>query len=128
VKILLDTHIVLWALADSPRLPEAARKIIMDEDNHILFSAASVWEVAIKHSLSPEQMPVSGADLLDCVRDAGYFELPVTSVHAAAIEALPRRHKDPFDRILLAQAMSEPVRLLTHDSLLGGYGEPVLVV
>ena len=62
MKILLDTHIVLWALADSPRLPEAARKIIMDEDNHILFSAASVWEVAIKHSLSPEQMPVSGAD------------------------------------------------------------------
>ena len=72
MRILLDTHIILWALVDSPRLPTAAHQIIMDETNQIYFSAASVWEVSIKHSLSSKQMPVSGADLIRYLRDAGY--------------------------------------------------------
>ncbi len=128
MRILLDTHIILWALTDSPRLPEAAHQIITDETNQIYFSAASVWEVSIKHSLSSEQMPVSGADLIGYIRDAGYVELPVSSTHAAGVENLPYHHKDPFDRILIAQAISEPMYLLTHDRLLGSYGESVLLV
>ncbi len=128
MRILLDTHIVLWALTDSPRLPTVARKIILDETNQIYFSAASVWEVAIKHSLSSEQMPVSGRELIDYLGAAGYVELSVSALHAAAEETLPHYHKDPFDRILVAQAVSEPMRLVTHDSFLQGYGESVFVV
>ncbi len=128
MRILLDTHLILWALTDSPRLPAAARKLIEDEKNHIYFSAASVWEVSIKHSLSAKQMPVSGTKLNGFLREAGYFELPVSAVHAAAVETLPHYHKDPFDRILVAQAVSEPMCLLTHDSILQQYGESVLLV
>lgn len=128
MRILLDTHIILWALTDSLRLPAAAREIILDATSEIYFSAASIWEVAIKHSLSPEQMPVSGSELIRYIRATGYVELPVSSIHAAAVETLPGHHKDPFDRILIAQAMSEPMRLLTHDRLLKAYGETVVLV
>ena len=128
MRVLLDTHIILWALADSPRLPQRAHQMIMDETNQLYFSAASVWEVSIKHSLSSSQMPVSGADLIGYLQQAGYVELSVTSIHAAEVEKLPHHHKDPFDRILIAQALSEPMILLTHDRLLGKYGEFVRVV
>ncbi len=128
MRILLDTHIILWALTDSPQLPEKARQLISDETNQIYFSAASVWEVSIKHSLSSAQMPVSGVELVGYLREAGYIELPVKSAHAVGVENLPHHHKDPFDRILIAQARSEPMVLLTHDRLLGEYGESVQVV
>lgn len=128
MRILLDTHIILWALTDSPRLPDAARNIILDEVNQIYFSSASIWEVAIKHSLSSAQMPVSSADLTGYLREAGYVELPICSIHAATVEKLPAHHKDPFDRMLIAQAISEPMRFVTHDRLLSGYGESVLIV
>ncbi len=128
MRILLDTHMILWALTDSPRLPTAAHQMIMDAANQIYVSAASVWEVSIKHSLSPDQMPVSGSELTGYLSEAGYIELPVMAVHAAAVETLPLHHKDPFDRILIAQALSEPMVLLTHDRLMEKYGEPVRVV
>lgn len=123
MRILLDTHIALWALIDSPRLPRKARDLILDAENTIYFSAASVWEIAIKHRLARGDMPVSGSEARKLLKEAGYIELPITSSHAAATEELPLHHSDPFDRILVAQAVSEPMRLLTHDSKLPAYGD-----
>jgi PIN domain nuclease of toxin-antitoxin system len=123
MNILLDTQIALWALADSPRLSVKAREWIMDAGNSVFFSAASVWEIAIKHRLARGDMPVSGAEAAKLFREAGYIELPVTALHAAATENLPAHHADPFDRILVAQAMQEPLRLLTHDRQLISYGD-----
>lgn len=128
MRILLDTHIILWAVTDSPRLPKAAREMIGNERNRIYFSSASIWEVAIKHSLDPRQLPVSSRDLLKYVGQSGYVELPVSGEHAVYVETLPPVHKDPFDRILVAQAFAEPMRLLTHDRTLEQYGEAVSVV
>ncbi len=128
MRILLDTHLILWALTGSPSLPEKAAKMILDEANHIYFSPVSVWEVSIKHSLSSAKMPVSGRDLLGYIQAAGYVELRVTSGHAVAVETLPHHHKDPFDRMLVAQSIVEPMYLLTHDSQLSKYGASVMTV
>lgn len=128
MRILLDTHIILWAVTDSPKLPDAAREMIQDERNQIYFSAASIWEVAIKYSMSPDQLPVSSGDLLKYVEQSGYMELPVSAEHASGVAVLPPVHKDPFDRILVAQAIAEPMRFLTHDRLLEQYGSPVFIV
>lgn len=123
MRLLLDTQVALWALTDSPRLSGKARMWIEQVKNDIYFSAASVWEIAIKHRLSRNDMPVSGVEAARLFGDAGYIELPVTALHAAATEQLPPLHGDPFDRILVAQAYSEPLRLLTHDRQLPAYGE-----
>lgn len=128
MRILLDTHIILWAVTDSPKLPAAAREMIQDGHNQIYFSAASIWEVAIKHALAPEQLPVSSADLLKYVEQSGYAELPISAEHATAVERLPPVHKDPFDRILVAQACAEPMRLITQDRTLEKYGSSVFPV
>ncbi|MBN1676295.1 MAG: type II toxin-antitoxin system VapC family toxin [Kiritimatiellae bacterium] len=128
MNILLDTHIALWALIDSPRLPVKARELILHVSNQVYFSAATVWEIAIKHRLAREDMPISGKEAEQLFGEAGYWELPITAAHAAATEALPPHHNDPFDRILVAQAISEPLRLLTHDSILLRYGDAVDLV
>jgi PIN domain nuclease of toxin-antitoxin system len=125
VKLLLDTQVALWALTDSPRLTERARSLILDPDATIFFSAASVWEIAIKHRLARSDMPVSGAEAESLFRESGYIELPVTAAHAAATGRLPGYHADPFDRMLVAQALHEPLRLLTHDRQLLAYGGSV---
>lgn len=125
MRILLDTHIALWALTDSPRLPAKARARLLDAANTIYFSAASVWEISIKHRLAREDMPVSGTDARKLFIKAGYVELPISAEHAGATEELPMHHADPFDRILVAQAQTEPMRLLTHDSTLPAYGDCV---
>jgi PIN domain nuclease of toxin-antitoxin system len=117
VRLLLDTHIALWALTDDARLSARARALIKDPANQVAVSAASVWEIAIKHALGRGDMPVSGGAALNWFRQAGYDLLPVTPDHAAAVEALPDHHRDPFDRLLIAQATSEPVRLITRDPL-----------
>jgi len=122
VKLLLDTQIALWSLTDSPRLSERARNLILNPDAAIFFSAASVWEIAIKHRLARCDMPVSGDEAAGLFREAGYIELPITADHAAATEKLPGHHADPFDRMLVAQALHEPIRLLTHDRQLLEYG------
>jgi len=122
VKLLLDTQIALWALTDSPRLSERARMLILSADATVFFSAASIWEIAIKHRLARGDMPVSGAEADRLFREAGYVELPVMAVHATATETLPGHHADPFDRMLIAQALHEPLRLLTHDRQLLAYG------
>ena len=128
MRVLLDTQIVLWALTDSPRLSAEARAIILDPESDIYFSAASIWEIAIKHRLARHDMPVSAEEAAKLCKQAGYIELSITSVHTAATEALPLHHADPFDRILVAQAKSEPMHLLTHDRLLPQYGDGILFV
>ena len=119
MRLLLDTQIVLWALTGSTRLGKAARELIADPANDIHVSTASIWEVAIKHALG------RGAEL--CAA-AGYRELPVGWSHAVALESLPLLHADPFDRILVAQAQAEPMRLLSRDATVVGYGAMVLAV
>ena len=128
MRILLDTHIMLWALSGSPKLPKPARELIVDGTNDICFSAANVWEVAIKHALARNTMPVSGSQFTSFALEAGYSELPITCAHAVAVEKLAHHHADPFDRILVAQAITEPLRLLTHDRKLSAYGDAVILV
>lgn len=128
MRILLDTHIALWALTDDHRLSEAARQHILADDNAIHVSAASVWEIAIKHGLGRGGVPFSAADAMHYFEDAGYALLPITARHAAAVERLPPHHADPFDRMLIAQALHEPLRLLTHDSTVAAYSDSILLV
>ena len=127
MRILLDTHIALWAITDSPQMPRLARALVADPANDIVVSAASVWEIAIKHGLGRGNMPVSGADALSYFREAGYQLVPVSAEQAAFVETLPPIHSDPFDRILVAQAICEPMRLLTHDQNIACYSESVIL-
>lgn len=128
MKLLLDTHIALWAITDDPKLPQAALSLIMSANNEIIVSAASIWEISIKHSLGRGNMPVSGNEALGYFQEAGYRLFSVSAEHAAHVETLPPIHADPFDRMLIAQAICEPMRLITHDALLSGYSELVMVV
>lgn len=128
MRLLLDTHIALWAITDSPRLSQEARSLIESPDNEIWISAVSIWEIAIKHSLKRESMPVSGSEALHWFRVSGYRELAITAHHATGIGYLPPLHTDPFDRLLVAQALEEPFRLLTHDSVLKNYSDSIIVV
>jgi PIN domain nuclease of toxin-antitoxin system len=128
MRLLLDTHIALWALTDDPRLSPRARALINDPANQVIVSAATVWEIAIKHALGRDDMPISGDEALDWFRRAGYDLLPISPAHAAAIEHLPEHHRDPFDRLLVAQAITEPLRLLSRDPLVIRYGDAVIAV
>jgi len=128
LNLLLDTHVALWAIADSPLLPASARAFITDPSNTVWVSAASIWEIAIKHSLGRGDMPVSGQEALDYFTAAGYRLLAVEPVHAAAVETLDKHHQDPFDRLLVAQAMVEPLRLLTHDATVARYHDSIILV
>lgn len=129
MRLLLDTHIALWAIADDPKMPVKARALIADTENTISVSAASVWEIAIKHSLGRAKgMPLSGTQALTYFREAGYDLLPVTAAHAAGVERLKPHHADPFDRLLIAQALAEPLTLLTHDKQVADYSEAIVLV
>ena len=128
MKYILDTHLLVWALFDDAKLPREAYDIINDADNEIFYSAASVWEIEIKHAKAPDRMPISGKTLADWCDSSDMIPLPITKDHAYRIGDLVRRpdsppHSDPFDRMLIAQAKSEDMILLTHDSLLGDYTE-----
>jgi PIN domain nuclease of toxin-antitoxin system len=125
VKLLLDTQILLWAAGQPERLSAAARKLLNNPRNELLFSAASLWEIAIKSSLGRSDFSVEPRLLRRGLLDNGYIELPITSEHAVSIDTLPSVHKDPFDRLLLAQALSEGVTLVTGDALLARYPGPV---
>lgn len=128
MRLLLDTHIALWAITDSPKLPKHARDLILAPSSEVFVSAASIWEIAIKHNLNRGNMPVSGAEAARYFSEAGYTLLPVTAEHAAATETLPLHHADPFDRMLVAQAFTEPFRLVTHDGVVARYGDVILLV
>lgn len=125
MKLLLDTHLLLWA-ADAPqKLGKAARKLIDAPENEPMFSAASLWEIAIKSGLGRSDFQVDASVLRSGLLDNGYVELPITGAHAVAVAALPPLHRDPFDRMLVAQAMAEGVTLLTADPEVAAYPGPI---
>lgn len=128
MKYLLDTQLLLWAAQGSSRLSSKARKLIEDDDNTLVFSAASLWEIAIKAGLGREDFVVDPGEVRRGLLDNGYQELPVTAAHAVALMDLPSGHKDPFDRMLLAQAIHERFTLATADAVLGGYDGPIVEV
>lgn len=128
MKLLLDTHLLLWAAGDPRRLSRRARTLIDNPGNELLFSAASLWEVAIKRGLGREDFKVDARLLRRGLMDNGYGELPIISNHVVATESLPPIHKDPFDRILVAQATVEGITLLTIDPLVSRYPGPVRMV
>lgn len=128
MRLLLDTHIAFWALADDRRLSVHARAAIADPANEVYVSAASIWEIAIKYALGRGAIPFSATAALGYFRQAGYLLLDVKPEHAVAVESLPPHHGDPFDRLLIAQALAEPLRLLTHDHALGAYSDTVMLV
>lgn len=125
MKLLLDTHLLLWAAGQPGRLSPAARKLIDNPQNELLFSAASLWEVVIKRGLGRRDFQVDARLLRRGLIDNGYGELPIVSDHVVALESLPSLHKDPFDRILIAQATVEGITLLTTDSLVVQYPGPI---
>jgi PIN domain nuclease of toxin-antitoxin system len=124
VRVLLDTHLLLWALASPSKMPAAASRMINDEDIYV--SAASIWEISIKISLG--KMRGDPREVIEALDPAGFRSLPITHEHAARVLVLPPIHKDPFDRMLVAQALSEPMILLTNDAALAGYGDLITVV
>lgn len=128
MKLLLDTHLLLWAASNPSRLPAAAYAWIDDLNNELLFSAASLWEITIKRGLEQSDFQADARLLRRGLLDNGYEELPITSEHAVTVESLPPIHKDPFDRILIAQATVEGIVLLTVDSQLEQYSGPVRMV
>lgn len=125
MKLLLDTHIYLWWLQDSPKLTTKARQQIQDA-TEVYVSSASIWEASIKVSIGKLRVDVD--QLAIEIYNSGFQELPISAAHAAKVVRLPDIHKDPFDRILIAQAMSEPLRFLTADSMLKSYSELVELV
>lgn len=128
MNLLLDTHVALWAITDSPKLSKKARELIESPKSSVWISAATVWEIAIKHGLGRGDMPVSSLDALRYFRESGYRFLPVEPEHAAAVEDLPAHHGDPFDRILVAQAIVEPMRLITHDPVVARYSDAIIEI
>lgn len=121
MKFLLDTHLLLWAAGQPDQLSVEARAIIEDQHNELLFSAASIWEVTIKCGLGRTDFRVNPRLLRRGLLDNGYIELPIHAAHAVAVQDLPPIHKDPFDRILLAQASVEGITLMTSDVLVAQY-------
>jgi PIN domain nuclease of toxin-antitoxin system len=128
MQILLDTHVLLWALSGNRRLTRETRNLLLDERNSIWISAASIWEISIKFALSRGDMPLNGRDAIRYVGEAGYSWLAVSAEHAAATEFLPAIHGDPFDRLLIAQALTEPMKLITHDAVVASYDANILLV
>jgi PIN domain nuclease of toxin-antitoxin system len=123
VKLLLDTHIALWAVADDANLSKLARELILAAQNEIFFSAVSTWEIATKRSIGGD-IPCTASQAEEDFLASGYRPLSVTPQHTIAVEKLPLLHKDPFDRLLIAQALSEPMYLVTHDEKIGQYNLP----
>ena len=121
MNLLLDTHILLWALTEDTRLPAKAREMILDEKNAIYYSTVSVWEIAIKHANHPDNVEMTGKEFAEACRDAGYLPLAITRQEGAP------PHHDPFDRMLIAQAKEENMSLVTHDGLLPYYNEKCVI-
>ncbi len=126
MNLLLDTHVALWAITDSPRLSASARSLILNPRASVWVSVASLWEIAIKYTLGRGDMPISSAQALHYFKQAGYRILSVEAEHTTALEQLPALHQDPFDRLLVAQALSEPMQLLTHDAAMARYGAHIV--
>jgi PIN domain nuclease of toxin-antitoxin system len=125
MKLLLDTHLLVWTAAEPEKLPAAAWVLMDDRDNNLFFSVVSLWEVAIKRGLKRHDFSADPRLLRRELLDNGYEELGISGAHALAIDSLPLIHKDPFDRMLAAQALTEGITLLTADPLLAKYPCPV---
>ena len=133
MKLLLDTHVALWSLFDSGKLPTELRPLVASRDNLVYVSLVSVWEVAIKHALKPENMPVPEELFAQRCAQAGFAQLPLTANQIFRVKELRRppdapKHNDPFDRLLIAQAKEEGLTFVTHDSLLPYYDEPCIAL
>ena len=125
MRFLLDTHLLLWVAERPERLSGTARRLLSNSRNELFFSAASLWEVAIKNNLGRKDFRADPRELRRLLLENGYNEISVTSEHAVNTDALPALHKDPFDRLLLAQAITEGMTLLTSDQRLASYPGPV---
>lgn len=132
MKLLLDTHILLWTLVNDPRLPDKVRRLIENEENEIYYSTVSPWELEIKHLLHPDILTISAKEFVEYCEQSGFQEMPIRTEHIFAMAGLKRGkdappHKDPFDRMLICQAITENMLFVTHDSLLSGYHEPCIL-
>jgi PIN domain nuclease of toxin-antitoxin system len=123
MRILLDTHLLLWSLSTPAKISLAARRLIRDAEVYV--SAASIWEISIKSALG--KLTARSSDILAAIDPAGFVLLPISGEHAAHVAHLPPHHRDPFDRLLVAQAQIEPMRLLSNDAALAAYGEAVVL-
>jgi PIN domain nuclease of toxin-antitoxin system len=131
VRLLLDTHIALWAVSGDKRLTKQASSQILDPSNDVFVSAASIWEISIKHSVAASKgrsVIVPGRKALELFEKSGFELLPVSAEHAASVDDLPMLHGDPFDRMIVAQALAEPMRLMTHDALVKSYSDTIILV
>ena len=128
MSVLLDTHLLLWVAGEPDRLPDQVCSLIEDPATEVLFSAASLWEIAIKSGLGRPDLTVDPRVLRRGLLENGHTELPVTGAHAVAVDLLPPIHRDPFDRMLVAQARLEGVTLLTADTTVGLYQGPIEVI
>jgi PIN domain nuclease of toxin-antitoxin system len=128
VKLLLDTHILLWSAGQPDKLSTEARTLLLDSSNALFFSAASIWEIVIKRGLGRDDFKVDPLRLRKQLVINGYEEVSVSADHALAVVALPTLHKDPFDRILIAQARTEGLHLLTADSQILRYGNGIMTI
>lgn len=131
MRLLLDTHIAVWAIQDSPKLTSRVRDLLPHVDTKVFVSAVSIWEISIKHVLGrgpPDGIDFSGRDAIGYFAGSGMTLLSVTPDHAAAVGELPPIHNDPFDRLLVAQALHEPLKLVTHDKRVAAYSEHFLLV
>jgi PIN domain nuclease of toxin-antitoxin system len=125
LRILLDTHVLVWALDQPTRLPSDVREALESSENEVLFSVASIWELAIKSALGRPDFRYTPAEILESALETGFIEVPITSAAAVKVASLPLHHRDPFDRLLVAQAMIEPALLYTADPQLEPYSELV---
>jgi PIN domain nuclease of toxin-antitoxin system len=128
MRLLLDTHILLWALIEPKRLSAEFQVVLENPNNEVLFSAASVWEMSIKAALGRADFRVAPAMIVEAAQDTGFIELPVRATAALQVAALPHHHRDPFDRLLVAQAMTEPAALYTADAQLRAYSALVVCI
>jgi PIN domain nuclease of toxin-antitoxin system len=125
MRLLLDTHILLWVLAGSSKIKPISARLV-DDDNEVFFSVASLWEIAIKSGVG--KLDVNVVEVRKAARESGYEELSVSGKHIEALQALPSHHRDPFDRLLVAQAIAEPMQLLTADGTVAMYGGHVEMI
>ena len=126
MKLLLDTHVLLWAAADE--LPSSALEYIVEEENELFFSSASIWEVVIKRGLNRSDFCIDPGLLLSGLIENGYKQIQITAEHALLTGSMPLFHKDPFDRIILAQSIAEKITLLTTDKIMAKYPAPVILI
>ncbi len=132
MNLLLDTHILIWALNEDKRLPKKAREMILDQENAIYYSSVSIWEISIKHAIHPEHVAFTGKELSQFCEEAGFLPMEMRDKHVFALETIKRAegappHHDPFDRMLVAQAKAENMSFITHDSLIPYYEEKCII-